>query len=56
MALLRDIDKRRSSQIIVRGIVQVCTELGMTVVAEGIETREEFIALQDMGIELFQGY
>ncbi len=56
MALLRDIDKRRSSQIIVRGIVQVCTELGMTVVAEGIETYEEFAVLQDMGIELFQGY
>lgn len=56
MALLRDIDKRRSSQIIVRGIIQVCNELGMTVVAEGIETYEEFAVLQDMGIELFQGY
>lgn len=53
---LRDIDKRRSSQIIVRGIIQVCNELGMTVVAEGIETYEEFAALQDMGVELFQGY
>ena len=56
MALLRNIDKRRSSQIIVRGIIQVCNELGMTVVAEGIETYEEFATLQDMGIELFQGY
>lgn len=56
MALLRDIDKRRSSQIIVRGIVQVCNELGMNVIAEGIETYEEFSVLSDMGIELFQGY
>ncbi len=56
MALLRNIDKRRSSQIIVRGIIQVCNELGMTVIAEGIETYEEFAVLQDMGIELFQGY
>ncbi len=56
MALLRDIDKRRSSQIIVRGITQVCSELNMTVVAEGIETYEEFSVLRDMGIELFQGY
>ena len=56
MALLRDIDKRRSSQIIVRGITQVCNELGMTVIAEGIESYEEFSVLKDMGIELFQGY
>ncbi len=56
MALLRNIHIRKSSQIIVRGIVQVCNELGMTVVAEGIECYEEFAVLQDMGIELFQGY
>lgn len=56
MALLRNIDTRKSSQIIVRGIVQVCAELGMTVVAEGIETREEYTVLRDMGIDLFQGY
>ncbi len=56
MALLRDIDKRRSSQIIVRGITHVCNELNMTVVAEGIESYEEFSVLRDMGIELFQGY
>lgn len=56
MALLRNIDTRKSSQIIVRGIVQVCAELGMTVVAEGIETHEEYAILRDMGIDLFQGY
>lgn len=56
MALLRNIDKRRSSQIIVRGIIQVCNELGMTVIAEGVESYEEFAVLQDMGIDLFQGY
>ncbi|UUA74754.1 EAL domain-containing protein [Cellvibrio sp. QJXJ] len=56
MALLRNIDTRKSSQIIVRGIVQVCAELGMTVVAEGIETHEEYAVLRDMGIGLFQGY
>lgn len=56
MALLRNIDTRKSSQIIVRGIVQVCTDLGMTVVAEGIETYEEYAVLRDMGIDLFQGY
>ncbi len=56
MALLRNIDQRRSSQVIVRAIVQVCNELKMSVIAEGVETYEEFSVLQDMGIELFQGY
>lgn len=56
MALLRNIHLRKSSQIIVRGILQVCNELGMTTIAEGIETYEEFAVLRDMGIELFQGY
>ena len=56
MALLRNIHLRKSSQIIVRGILQVCRELGMTPVAEGIESYEEFAVLRDMGVDLFQGY
>lgn len=56
MALIRNIDQRRSSQIIVRGIMQVCRELNMQVIAEGIESYEEFSLLFDLGIDLFQGY
>lgn len=56
MALIRNIDSRRTSQAIVRGVVQVCEELGTTVIAEGVETREELLTLQGMGIELFQGH
>lgn len=56
MALVRGIDARRTSQAIVRGVVQVCEELGTTVIAEGVETREELLTLQGIGIELFQGY
>ncbi|MFC3116143.1 EAL domain-containing protein [Cellvibrio fontiphilus] len=56
MALIRNIDQRRSSQIIVRGIMQVCRELDMQVIAEGIESYEEFSLLFDLGIDLFQGY
>jgi len=56
MALIRNIDQRRASQIIVKGIVQVCTELSSTVIAEGVETYEELNVLRSLGIELFQGY
>ena len=56
MALIRNIDQDRIRQVIVRGVLQVCRELSVTVIAEGIETVEEFSLLQDFGIELFQGY
>lgn len=56
MALIRDIDKKKSRQAIVRGILGVCRDLGIKVIAEGIESREELIALEDLGVELFQGF
>jgi EAL domain-containing protein (putative c-di-GMP-specific phosphodiesterase class I) len=56
MALTRDIDRDTVRQAIVEGIVLVSKRLGITVVAEGIETREEREALLDLGVELMQGY
>ncbi|WP_127478632.1 EAL domain-containing protein [Sulfurivermis fontis] len=56
MALIRGIDSNRPRQAIVRGIAQVCAELGIRVIAEGIETAEELKPLRDFGITLFQGY
>lgn len=56
MALIRGIDSNRPRRAIVRGIVQVCDELGIRVIAEGIETAEELKPLRDFGITLFQGY
>ena len=56
MALIRDIDKKKSRQAILRGILGVCRDLGIKVIAEGIESREELIALEDLGVELFQGF
>lgn len=38
------------------GIVGVARTLGITVIAEGIETREEATMLRSAGIALFQGY
>ena len=40
----------------VRGIKQVCDELGIQIIAECVETREEYHWLRDAGINLFQGY
>jgi EAL domain-containing protein (putative c-di-GMP-specific phosphodiesterase class I) len=56
MALVRDVHRDRVRQAIVRGVVTMCTELGVTVVAEGIEHAGERDFLADCGIYLMQGY
>lgn len=56
MGLIRQIDQDRTRRIICRGIIGVCRELGIEVIAEGIETYDELQCLQDLGVHLFQGY
>lgn len=56
MALIRDIHLDRVRQVIVRGVVNMCMELGVDVIAEGIELPEERDFLADCGIYLMQGY
>lgn len=56
MQLIRDIHRDRARQAIVRGVVTMCAELGVTVIAEGIECAEERDFLADCGIYLMQGY
>ncbi len=54
--LARGIASRGPRQAIVRGILQVCRDLGIELVAEGIETSDEFHWFCDEGVHLFQGY
>jgi len=56
MKLVRGIEGHGPRQAIVRGICQTCTDLAIDVVAEGVETMEEYGWLQGEGIDLFQGY
>lgn len=56
MALTHRIYERRASQSIVRAIVEICTDLGIEIIAEGVERREEMEMLQEMGIAQMQGF
>ena len=54
--LVTDIDTRPASRSIVRSIVQVCRDLNIVVIAEGIEHEAEMQVLCDLEIQLMQGY
>ncbi|TDV52608.1 EAL domain-containing protein (putative c-di-GMP-specific phosphodiesterase class I) [Pseudomonas graminis] len=56
MALVRNVHLDPARQAIVRGIVTMCTDLNVTVIAEGIEQAGERDFLADCGIYLMQGY
>lgn len=56
MALTRGIDQDPVKRAIVDGILLVANRLGITVIAEGVETPEESAALLALGIELMQGF
>lgn len=56
MGLIRGVDSSAPRQAIVRGLMRVCDDLGVRVIAEGIETEAERDFLLDAGIRLMQGY
>ena len=56
MALIRDIHKIPNKQAIVTGILFMMKQIGGKVLAEGVETEEEYFWLRSQGISLYQGY
>ena len=54
--LITGIDHIKEKQENVKELVQLFHSKGMLVVAEGIEEKEEFECLLDLGVDLFQGY
>ena len=56
MSLLRDIEVKQRNRIIVESIVNMATALGMSVVVEGVETKEQLKLLAAIGCRYFQGY
>jgi EAL domain-containing protein (putative c-di-GMP-specific phosphodiesterase class I)/ActR/RegA family two-component response regulator len=56
MSLVRDIDSNRTKEALVRSLVSVCRDLGMLVVAEGVETPAERDLLALIGCDFLQGY
>lgn len=56
MELVRGIDTSMPRRMIVEGLVAMFARMGITVVAEGIETLAEYKVLRDVGVRYMQGY
>lgn len=56
MDLVRHVDRDAPRQAIIRHLVRLCEEMGIQVIAEGIETPGERDYLLDCGVHLMQGF
>jgi EAL domain-containing protein (putative c-di-GMP-specific phosphodiesterase class I) len=54
--LVQNLHSKPRQQKVVQMVVRLCEELGASVVAEGIETTDEFSAVCDTGADYGQGY
>ena len=56
MGLLRGIDVDPVRQVVIRGVLSMCRELGVEVIAEGVETVAEYEWFVGEGVRYAQGY
>jgi len=56
MDLIRNIHQKPNKQAVVAGIITMMQKLGGRIVAEGVETEDEYAWLRSQGINLYQGY
>lgn len=55
-SLVREIDAQRIKQEAMSSLLNIAGSLGADVIAEGVETEREALALQRLGVRLAQGY
>ncbi len=54
--LISDIHRERVKQVIVKSVFEMCSQLSVEVIAEGVEKVQEYIWLREAGIKMLQGY
>ena len=54
--LVRDVDRDRNRLALIRAVVAFASEVGTSVIAEGVETQAELDTLREAEVHLVQGY
>ena len=49
-------DESSKSMLMLKGVVNLAKSLGLTIVAEGVETPEQLALIDKMGVSIVQGY
>ena len=55
-SLIHSLTTQRKDAAIVRSIISLGKDLGVSVIAEGVETEDQFRVLRDLGCQQVQGY
>jgi len=55
-AFVNDLDQHSKGELLTATIISLGRSMNLAVIAEGVETNEQFKRLQNMGCEYFQGY
>jgi EAL domain-containing protein (putative c-di-GMP-specific phosphodiesterase class I) len=53
---VRDVHRSQIRQRLIESMASLCGEMGMRVVAEGVESTEESECVRRLGCDLLQGY
>ena len=56
MLIVRDIDSKPARQRLVQGIIEYCHGNNIMVIAEGVETKEEYDEMIRLGVDYVQGF
>jgi EAL domain-containing protein (putative c-di-GMP-specific phosphodiesterase class I) len=56
MSLVRDVHRTPTKRKLIGSMAALCRDLGMQVIAEGVETADERDTLAELGCDLLQGY
>lgn len=56
MSLVREVEKNRLKRLMIEALRNIAEKAGIQVIAEGVETVEEYNQLRKLGIEYMQGY
>jgi diguanylate cyclase (GGDEF)-like protein len=55
-SFVSEIHRRGTSFKIVKSVLALCSEMGLEAIVEGVETEEELVILEELGVRSVQGY
>jgi EAL domain-containing protein (putative c-di-GMP-specific phosphodiesterase class I) len=55
-SVIRNVHENQNTQDVVAGMVNLCTRVGIQMIAEGVETEKQATTLRMLGVQLAQGF